>query len=92
MQIACYVIAGPDGQPVMGIQAMEGDVVLQLNLCTNDTADDVVRHFIDGLKEARADLKRQASGLIVPTIKGLEVPNGFRKPKGGVKPGAGSAG
>lgn len=81
MQWACYVMAGADGQPIMGMQVMEGDAIIQLNLCTAENADEVVDNFIRGLKEARADLKRQASGLIVPP-KGLEVPNGFRHPQG----------
>lgn len=87
MEFAAFVSQGADGQPYMGIQVMDGDIITQFGLCKNDNADDVIKHVIAGLKEARADLKRQASGLVVPSMNGLEVPNGFRRPQGRVEQG-----
>lgn len=67
---------------MMGIQVMDGDVILQVNLAKDDQADEVIANITKGLKAARADLRRAASGLVV--ANGLEVPDGFRKPKGRV--------
>lgn len=80
MQLSAFVAKGNDGTPFMGIQIMDGQVGIQINLGDDNYIDDAIKQIIAGLKEARADLRRQASGLVV--ANGMEVPDGFRRIQG----------
>lgn len=80
MGVAAFIGHDALGKPEMGITFTEEHIQVQVKLAGPDNIDSVINTLIKGLKEAAADLKREASGLVVANGA---LPNGLLKPQGG---------
>lgn len=69
-----------EGKPYMYMDIRGEAMSVSVFLCDAEHADHAVNELIRGLKTVKADLKREASGLVIPTME--VVPNGLRKPQG----------
>lgn len=78
--VAAFIGHDALGKPEMGLTFQEERMQVQVKLGNSETIDDVVNNLVKGLKQAAADLKREASGLIVANGA---LPDGFLKPQGG---------
>lgn len=65
------------GKPYMFLDIRDESMCVSVFLCDADNADHAVGELIRGLKTVKADLKREASGLVIPEM-GV-IPNVLRK-------------
>lgn len=75
MDIQGMIVKDTASKPWLAIVIHEGVTNYNLYLSDAEHVDEILGHLIKGLKSAAADLKREASGLIVAQ----EVPNGYAK-------------
>lgn len=78
--IGLAIAKDDQGKPYMYQSVQADGVNISVFLCDAEHSDDVVNEIIRGLKTVKADLKREASGLVIPTME--VIPNGLRKPQG----------
>jgi hypothetical protein len=70
-----------NGKPYMYLVVQHEGVSISVYLTDAEHADYAVNELVRGLKQVKADLKREASGLLIADV-GV-IPNGLRKPQGG---------